>query len=833
MLVSSFVHNPVKVTVGVLLVALFGTIGLLSMPMQLTPEVQTPQITVETRWPGASPQEVEREIVQEQEEQLKAVEGVTKMTGECMDSMGRITLEFAVGTDMAEALLKVNTRLQQVREYPEDADQPVLASASSADQPIAWFILRPRMRPRADLEAFAKGHPQLRGALDHVLAAHSTGLAQRRLEAAAKEHPELAELLPPPIDVEKMRRFAEDFIEARFERVEGIANANVLGGREDELQVVVDPSRLAARGVTIADLRTALRARNEDTSGGDFWEGKRRYVVRTLGQFNDPKEVEDLVVARRDGAPVYLRDVATVRLGYKKPDGTVQNFGVACLAINAQRDTGANVLDAMEGLKKARAELESSVLAPRGLTLEQVYDETEYIYSAVGLVKDNIVLGGILTIAVLLLFLRSARSTLVIALAIPTSIIGTFLLLHAMGRSLNVVSLAGLAFAVGMLVDNAIVVLENIFRRTQEGEPPFEAAVKGTQEVWGAVVASTLTTLAVFVPIVFVEEQAGQLFRDIALAISCSVGLSLVVSVTVIPPATARILAHQKEGAKLPWFDRVLAPVTAIGASQTRLIGAINAWLQGGIVRGVLTVAILVAAAIGGTWALFPDVEYLPNGNRNLIIGILLPPPGYNNDELVRLGTTVAEGLRTQWDVDPDSPEARSLPFPAIRDFFFVARSRQVFVGLRAYDELRAAELVPLLQGIISKVPGTFGRAFQTSLFERGITAGRTVDVEFTGPELERLVQFGGRAFGTVMGTIPKAVVIPQPSLDLSNPEVHVLPQWDKAADLGMTAAELGYAVDSLVDGAYAGDYFVGGDKIDLTIVGDESRAARMQDLDD
>ena len=149
MLVSSFVRSPVKVTVGVLLVALFGTIGLLKMPMQLTPEVQTPQITVETRWPGASPQEVEREIVQEQEEQLKAVEGVTKMTGECMDSMGRITLEFAVGTDMAEALLKVNTRLQQVREYPEDADQPVLASASSADQPIAWFILRPRMRPPA------------------------------------------------------------------------------------------------------------------------------------------------------------------------------------------------------------------------------------------------------------------------------------------------------------------------------------------------------------------------------------------------------------------------------------------------------------------------------------------------------------------------------------------------------------------------------------------------------------------------------------------------------------------------------------------------------------
>jgi len=179
-LVGAFVTNPVKVSVGVLLVALFGAIALMRMPMQLTPEVQTPTITVETVWPGASPQEVEREIVQEQEEQLKGVEGVRKMSSECMDSMGRITLEFAVGTDMSEALLKVNTRLQQVREYPEEADEPVLASASSADQPIAWFILRPRMVPRERLEAFQAEHPELASALEPVLAAHSTGLAMRR-----------------------------------------------------------------------------------------------------------------------------------------------------------------------------------------------------------------------------------------------------------------------------------------------------------------------------------------------------------------------------------------------------------------------------------------------------------------------------------------------------------------------------------------------------------------------------------------------------------------------------------------------------------------------------
>jgi len=835
-LVAAFVRNPVKVAVGVLLVALFGTIGLLAMPMQLTPEVQRPQITIETRWPGASPQEVEREIVQEQEEQLKGVEGVRKMSSECMDSRGRITLEFAVGTDMSEALLKVNTRLQQVREYPEEADEPVLASASSADQPIAWFILRQRMVPREQLQEFHDEHPELASAIDPVLKAHSTGLAMRRLQLAAEQHPEIAALLPTPIDVDKLRRFAEDTIEARFERVDGVANANVFGGREDEVQIVIDPRRLAARGVTIADLRGALRGRNVDTSGGDFWEGKRRYVVRTLGQFKDPQDVRDLVVARRGGAPVYLRDIAEVRLGFKKPDGTVRNFGMPGLACNAQRETGANVIEVMNGLRQARDELDRGVLAQRGLTLEQVYDETEYIYSAVGLVQNNILLGGALTIIVLLLFLRSARSTLVIALAIPTSIIGTFLLLHAFGRSLNVVSLAGLAFAVGMLVDNAVVVLENIFRRYQGGEKRFDAAVNGTEEVWGAVVASTLTTLAVFVPILFIEEEAGQLFRDIALAISCSVGLSLLGAVTLIPTATSRILPKRVAGEAPPppeWVQKITRPIVAIGASQAHLIATINAWLQRSAGRSALTVVVLIGAAILGTWALFPKVEYLPTGNRNLVFGQVMPPPGYNNDELVRLGETIEQGLRPYWDVDPDSPEAKALKYPVIRDFFFVARGRTVFVGLRANDPLRAGELVPLVQRVAFALPGAFAFATQASLFERGLTAGRTIDIEITGPELEYLVQLGGRVMGQVRGVVPDAVAIPQPSLDLSNPEVHVVPQWDKAADLGMTATELGYAVDSLVDGAYAGDYFEGGDKIDLTIVGEERYAGRIQDLDD
>ncbi len=834
-LVGAIVRNPVKVAVGVLLACLFGLIALDRMPMQLTPEVQTPTITIETRWPGASPQEIEREIVQEQEEQLKGVEGVRKMTGECMDSTGRVVMEFAVGTDMGAALLKVNARLQQVREYPAEADEPVLTTANSGDRPIAWFILRPRMTDKAALGAFLKEHPDKKDALAPVLRAHNTGLAYRRLLGAIEKDAELAPLQPPDVSVQKLRKFAEDVIEARLERVKGVANSNVLGGRERELQVVVDPQRLAGRGLTIEDVRSALQGRNRDTSGGDYWEGKRRYVVRTLGRFRSPEEVEGVVVRRGEAGTVYLRNVATVRVGFKKADGTVRNFGATCIAINAQRETGANVMDVMEGLRTALRELDEGVLKSRGLQLEQVYDETDYIHSAVGLVQRNILLGGSLTILVLLLFLRSGRSTLIIALAIPTSIIGTFLLLHLMGRSLNVISLAGLAFAVGMLVDNAIVVLENIYRHYQGGKRRVAAAIDGTREVWGAVVASTLTTLAVFLPVLFVQEEAGQLFRDIALAISFSVGLSLIVSVTLIPTTAARVLprSEHRDRPAPRWLSVLTWPARAFGNVIHQFIVRGNAWLQAGRIRQVVSVALLAAAAVWGTFRLFPKVEYLPTGNRNLVFGIILPPPGYNLDELVALGERIETAMKPYWDIDPDDPKLDDLDYPAIRDFFFVARGRSVFLGVRAIDPLRCGELVPLIQRIGFGLPGTFAVAKQSSLFEQGLTAGRTIDIEITGAELPQLVGLGGRVMGMVAGSIPGAQQRPVPSLDLSSPEVHVLPRWDRAAALGVNAADLGYAVDSLVDGAYAGDYFEGANKIDITLVGAKRFAAHLQDLED
>ena len=839
-LIEAFIRNPVKIAVGVLVVALFGTIALLRMPMQLTPEVQVPTITVETRWPGASPQEVEREIVHEQEEQLKAVEGVTKMSSESFDSQGRITLEFAVGTDISEALLKVNTRLQQVPQYPVDADEPVITSANSNDSPIAWFNLSQPNPSDETLAEFQAAHPQLRDDLELIRKTENPGLARLRLKQLAEIHPDLAPLIPEEIDVPKLRKFTEDVIEARFERVPGVSNSNVFGGREIELQVVVDPRKLAARKLTVDDVRQALQDRNEDTSGGDFWEGKRRYVVRTLGQFRSPEQVESVILARRDDAPVYVRDVAEVRLGYKKATGMVRRYGSSNIAVNCVRESGANVLEVMAEIRKATDELNAGILRQRGLRLTQVYDETEYIISAVDLVKSNIYVGGLLTVITLLLFLRSARSTLVIGLAIPTSILGAFITLGLLGRSLNVVSLAGMAFAVGMLVDNAIVVLENIYRLYQSGHNRIQASVRGTQEVWGAVLASTLTTLAVFIPVLFVEEEAGQLFRDIALAISAGIGLSLLVSVTVIPTATAKILRHTKshsarsggaDGRSI--LDRlILNPTKALGLAFVNAVTRLTARLQHGTFLRLATVLTLVGASVALSYVLLPAVEYLPSGNRNLVFGILLPPAGYNVEELTEIGRRLERRLRPYWDIDAAGKLIAHPEQAAIGDFFFVTTGRSVFLGVRAVDPLRAGELVPLLQQAAAEIPGTFAVVNQSSLFERGLAAGRTIDIEITGPDLSRLVALGGRVLGQVRSVIPDAQARPNPSLDLSTPEVHVVPKWEQAADMGVTAADLGYSIDALVDGAYAGDYYIGGDKIDLTIIGNEQFAARTQDLE-
>jgi len=788
-LIQFAIRNPVTTSVGVILIVLFGMVSLSKLPIQLTPDVDKPEVTVETQWFGASPHEIEREIVEEQEEQLKGVEGLEKMVGESSYNSAKIVLRFPAGTNNDTTLLRVSNRLNQVKQYPEEVDEPVISSADTRGSAMAWFIFMP--------------------------------------------------LEGNPINIETMRDFAEDVIKARFERIPGVAASNVYGGRERELQVLVDPAKLSARSLTMMDVAKALDQENRDYSAGDFDEGKRTYVVRTVGEYQSPEDVENVIIARRDGAPVYVRDVGTARLGYKDADNVVRQKGKESIAVNAIRETGANILETMTQLRKAVQELNDEILRDRGFQLFQVYDETDYVYSSLALVQQNLVIGSLLAILVLYLFLRTGSTTLVIGLAIPISIMGTFIALWILGRNVNVISLAGMTFAAGMLVDNSIVVLENIYRHREAGKPLVRAALDGTVEVWGAVLASTLTTIAVFVPIVFIEEQAGQLFRDIAIAISAGVGLSLVVSITVIPSLSARILTTATPSSQKPRKGTLLTPLMAAahymverwGLTPDRLSRFIY-WMCGSIRWRLAVVFGLTGLALLATWALLPKAEYLPDGNRNLIIGIVLPPPGYNPHQLDRLGATIEAVLAPYWDARPGSPEEAALDGPSINNFFFVARGRSVFMGARTNDDAKIQQLIPIFRRATADLPGVFSIVTQRSLFQRGLGEGRNIDIEITGPDLTKLIGLGGRMFGQLKQVIPEAQIRPIPSLDLGSPEVRVSLRRDRAADVQITNQELGFTINALVDGAKASDYQFEGDEIDLTIRGIDTYADRTQDLE-
>jgi len=778
------IENPVKVAVGVILIVLFGLLSALNMRVQLIPDVDRPIIMVRTNWTGASPQEIETEIIQRQEEKLKNVTGLRKMTSTCQNNQGEIRLEFPVGVDKDTAFRDVSDKLRQVSNYPQEVDEPTLsATDSDMEKTIAWMIL-------------------------------SSSNGQ---------------------DVPKLKTYIEDNVKPILERAEGISEVAVYGGLEREVQVDIDPYRLAARGISMRDVEAALRGQNTNVSAGTIPLGKRDYSYRTIGEFRSVEEIEQTVIAYREGGPIKVADVAKVIDGFRKPFSFVRSKGRDVIAMPARRETGANVIKAMENLKVQIAIVNRDILSRQGLQLEltQVYDETEYIWSSIFLVLKNIVVGGALAVVVLLLFLRSGSATGIIAVAIPISVIGTMFVVILVGRSLNVVLLAGMAFAVGMVVDNAIVVLENIYRHRSMGKSRRAAALDGAVEVWGAVLASTLTTMAVFLPVITVQDEAGQLFKDIAVAISSAVGLSLIVSVLVIPPLASKFFRATRaniSGDK-PWF---------FASFVARMVG----WINERVGMRVATVVGLSLAAIGGSYLLMPDTEYLPAGNKNLIFGFLASPPGYSIDEFRRMATVVEDGspdvpndgLRPFWEAKLGSPEAAALPPvqiklglkgedvrtvrpPPILNFFFVSFSGTAFMGCTSKDPTNVRPLVEAMNRAARRLPGVFAMFSQSSLFTSGARGGgNSIDLEVRSDDLDAVVA-AASAIQQKLAQSGYSWPRSTPSnYDLGRPELQLVPDRAKAADLGLDVRDLGFILRACIDGAYVGEYNDRGDKIDMVI---------------
>jgi HAE1 family hydrophobic/amphiphilic exporter-1 len=764
------IRQPVTVTVGVLLIFLAGVIALTRLPIALTPTVDTTVVTVATFWEGASPEEIELNIVDKQEERLIGLSNLRQMTSTSAQSLGRIRLEFKTGTDKDVALREVSDKLREVPDYPENVDEPVIDATDAENRDyIAWIVL---------------------GTTD------------------------------PDFDIRVLRDFAVDRIEPVLERVAGIAEINVLGGREREVQIRLDPARLARYWITPTRLVNALRDTNQNISAGQLTEGKLDVRLRTIGQYASLEAIERTVVSHTEAGPVLVRDVAEVVMTFKEPTSFVRSRGQPVIAINADRELGSNVIKVMEGLQAEIARLNT----PGGLLDTKA--------RSLGLNW----IGGGLAVLVLILFLRSLRTVGIIALAIPISIIGAVVAMVALGRSINVISLAGMAFAVGMVVDNAIVVLENIFRHLEMGKSPRDAAYRGAREVWGAVLASTLTTIVVFIPILLVQEEAGQLFRDIALAICVAVGLSLLVSITVIPTAAARVLRRRSAPEATGGEPR--GPAAFVARTIYRICGS--------TIARVSIIGVLTFVSIFGSIKLMPPADYLPAGNRNLVFGLIIPPPGYNIDQLEtmarRAEVTVApfwEAGRLVEDRDRYEQALAALPEiptfnwmtqsagdpvvpPSIENYFMVAFEGIMFHGGISDDPKRVVDLLPLFTHATraEMIPGVIAFPFQVPLFQLGGSTGQAVKMQLAGPELDQLVAVGMVVYRQLAERYGYGAIQPVPSnFSIPGPEIQVRPDLVRLSELGLTTADVGIAIQASGDGAIVDEFRAGGEAIDLKVI--------------
>ncbi|MFW6164522.1 MAG: efflux RND transporter permease subunit, partial [Planctomycetota bacterium] len=769
-LIDLSVERPVTVWVGVFLIALFGVVALLNLPVQMRPTVDKPEIRVETQFQGAAPPEVEQQVTNKLEEQLASVEDMKRMSSVSREGQSEISLEFEWGIDKNIAQLNVQKRLNRVEDLPDDAKEPVLRAVSSdEEQPIMWIFAR---------------------------------------------HKEDT----PPLDPFQTYRFIDENLKKRFERVGGVGDVWLFGGPEREIRVILDYERMSAFDISVAQVRTVIRRENLNVRGGPLERGKRRETARTVGQFRTPEEMADVIVAYRSGRPIRIRDFARVEDSFKEQIAAVRQQGKRTVVLAIIRRTGTNTLKVVEAVENLIATVNEQVLANANFELEVVYKDSTYIYESIRNVLTNLAIGGVLAVAVLLVFLRSVRSTIIIALSIPVSLIATFIFIKALGRTVNIVSLAGLGFAIGMVVDNAIVVLENTFRHMEEGEDRMTAARSATEEVWGAVLSSTLTTMAVFLPIVFLEVEAGQLFKDIAIAVACAVGMSMLVALTLVPMLCSRWLyvARRSEGGARATWRRVVGWLTFAWAGRLIYGGFEKAagWiLRSALLKVAVALAILVPC-IFVFWQLTPDLDYLPTGNRNFIFGLVFNPPGSNIDYVVARSKDIERVVRRF----PETERYFTVSLVGFRD--------NSFMGVQAKEEYRDqmdAFRDKLAGALFTSVPGLrFPPGivlFKMPVFQEAM-GGKSVEVNLTGDDFGELAAYSDEIVGRLQpipGQEPliEGVELVYSSLDVGNPERRVVPDRERSADLGFNVADIADIIQTLVGGSIVDTYKEGGDEYD------------------
>ncbi|MCL1039559.1 efflux RND transporter permease subunit [Shewanella submarina] len=750
-LTQTSTRNPAATLVALLLILIFGALAIAKLPIQLLPDISQPQISVFNNWRSAAPQEMESNIIEPQENVLRQVPGVVEMNANIGQGFGSITLTFEVGSDMQAAMINVINALNQTPPRPLDAGEPFINVGGGNG-----------------------GTPNLASLLIYTLPDN------------------------PETDVARYQKLFDDLVEPRLRQITGVGAVQMQSRRPKELHIEFDPYRAAALGITLDQLRSTI-SRAADISGGTAKVGRREYTVRFVGKYT-PENLGSLIVTYNDGRPVYLNELADVTVTTSEQRGFTKRNGYPAYYITVEGTFDANTVAVLDDVNLAIAELNEQVLNPKGLTMELSFDASIHIKRAILLVKGNLGIGVLLAMLILYAFLRNVQATLIIASTIPVALLIAFMVLDAMGRTLNVISLAGLAFAVGLVLDAAIIVQENIVRLRQQGMAAMDAILQGTAQVKGALLASTATTVAIFLPVLFMPGVEGQLFSDLALTLSVAVVSSFFSAITIIPVFNQLWL-------KLPQHTEVHSlwnRLTALIRSLTNSRAKASAWCAA-LILGTSAIAIL----------LMPRPDFLPQARSDGIFTFFSLPPGANIETMNReLGTLIVDRLKPYYDKQQQ---------PYIKGYNFSVFGAFNVLFIYPEDPARIDEMIQhLREKILVDLPDTQAFPSRGSLLQFGFNGGRSINIDLQGPDMEALMQVAATSMGMINEALPGATVRPLPGLSLAQPELQLVPDERRLAQAGVDRTQIANAIRAYTSGLFVGEYFDGNERMDVLLKGPE-----------
>ncbi len=767
LLSDTAIKRPVFATVIAALIVVFGIVSFMRLPLREYPDIDPPVVTIDTRYAGASASIVETRITQVIEDRIAGVEGIRFISSNSSDGRSRISVEFKIDRDIDAAANDMRDRVQGILDnLPPEADPPEIEKADSSDDVIIWLNL----------------------ASDQMTT------------------PEISD-------------FAERYLMDRFSALDGVARIRVGGARNYAMRVWLDRQAMAARNLTVTDIEGALRRENIEAPAGTLESDSRSYTVRIDRAFQTEKDFRELVIREgADGYLIRLGDVARVEKGTTEDRNIFRGNGIPMVGMGVVKQSTANTVEVAAAARELAKQLNETL--PDGLQIYESYDSSVFIEASIEEVYKTLIVAVVLVTLIIFLFLGSFRSTIIPAVTVPISVIGTFILLYMLGLSVNLMTLLALVLGIGLVVDDAIVVLENIHRRMdEEDETPLVAAFRGTRQVGFAVVATTLVLISVFLPITFLQGDVGRLFSEFALTLASAVAISSFVALTLSSMLASKLL---KKTEPKGW-------TSALPRAMDWVIGHVRngyAWAFDGLVRRPIIIAIAFFAILGGTWFLFQNVEeeYVPSEDRGGIFVMIRGPEGANFDYMEKY---------------MDEIEARLLPFAESGEFKRLlvrapgwgAGFNQGFVVIVLDDwgkRRSADEIVADLNKELSDLPGI--RAF--ARMRQGLGGGNSKPIQFVlgGPSYEKLTEWRD-TFVTALGESDLGLVDIDWDYKETQPQYRVQIRYDRAADLGVTVSDIGNTLQTMLGSKRVTTYIDDGEEYDVILEGLRDEQNNPNDL--